>query len=89
MATLFVRHNVKDYTAWREAYDAFDGERRAMGVTSYGVYQLDGNPNDVTFYHEFATMDSAAAFAASPRLREVMQAAGADSQPDIWYTNRT
>ena len=60
MATLFVRHNVKDYTAWREAYDAFDGERRAMGVTSYGVYQLDDNPNDVTFYHEFATMDSAA-----------------------------
>ena len=89
MATLFVRHNVKDYTAWREAYDAFDGERRAMGVTSYGVYQLDDNPNDVPFYHEFATMDSAAAFAASPRLREVMQAAGADNQPDIWYTNRT
>jgi hypothetical protein len=52
------------------------------------VYKLDGNPNDVTIYHEFSTMDAAKAFAASPKLKEAMQAAGVQGAPDIWFTNR-
>jgi hypothetical protein len=88
MATLFVRHRVANYGAWRKAYDGFDTERKGMGVTSHGVYQADGDPNDVTVYHEFATMDAAKAFAGSARLHEVMQGAGVQGQPDIWFTNR-
>jgi hypothetical protein len=89
MATLFVRHNVADFGAWKKVYDEFDTERKGMGVTSHGVYQLDGNPNDVTIYHEFANMDAAKEFAANPRLREVMDSAGVQGQPDIWFTQMT
>jgi hypothetical protein len=89
MATLFVRHPVTDYAKWRKAYDDFDAERQTMGVTSHGVYQLDGNPNDVTVYHEFATVEAAKAFAGSPRLKEVMAAAGDQGAPTVWITNRT
>jgi hypothetical protein len=89
MATLFVRHTVADYGKWRKAYDDFDAERRSMGVTSHGVYQLDGNPNDVTVYHEFGTAEAANAFAASPRLKEVMTGAGVQGVPTIWITQRT
>jgi len=89
MATLFVRHKVADYTAWRKGYDAFDAKRRSMGVTSDGVYQLDGDPNEVTAYHEFATMAAAKAFAASPELREAMTTAGVVGAPDIWFAQRT
>jgi hypothetical protein len=88
MATLFVRHSVADYGKWRQAYDAFDAERKGMGVTSDGVYQLDGNPNDVTIYHEFASMDAAKAFAGNPRLREILGQAGVQGAPDIWFTER-
>lgn len=88
MATLFVRHKVADYARWRTAYNDFDTERKGMGVTSHGVYQLDGDPNDVTIYHEFTTVDAAKAFAGSPRLKEVMQAAGVQGMPDIWFANR-
>ena len=88
MATLFVRHKVADYARWRTAYNDFDTERKGMGVTSHGVYQLDGDPNDVTIYHEFTTVDAAKAFAGSPRLKEVMQAAGVQGVPDIWFANR-
>ena len=42
MATLFVRHKVKEYGTWKAAYDAFDAERKTMGVTNHGVYQADG-----------------------------------------------
>jgi hypothetical protein len=89
MATIFIRHKVANYTAWRREYDAFDAERSRMGVTRHAVYQLDGNPNDLTIYHDFATLDAAKAFAASPRLHEVMQAAGVQGQPEVWFTNQT
>ena len=88
MATLFVRHEVKDFGAWKAAYDAFDAERSGMGVTGQGAYQEDGNPNDVTVYHHFDNMEAAKSFAGSSRLQEVMQGAGVVGTPTIWFTNR-
>ena len=33
MVRLFVRHPVRDYSVWRQAYDAFDEERGGFGVS--------------------------------------------------------
>jgi hypothetical protein len=88
MATLFVRHSVKDFGAWKAAYDAFDAERQTMGVKGHGVFQVDGSANEVTVYHEFDNMDSAKSFVDSPRLKEVMEAAGVVGAPDMWFANR-
>ena len=88
MATLFARHDVKDYRAWKAAYDAFDAERKKMGVTGHGIYQADGNPNNVTVYHDFESMEAAKKFADSARLKEVMKNAGVSGAPEIWITNR-
>jgi hypothetical protein len=88
MATLFVRHEVKDFAAWKAAYDAFDAERAGMGVTGHGAYQGAGSPNDVTAYHHFDSMDAAKSFAESSRLKEVMQDAGVVGTPTIWFANR-
>lgn len=87
MATLFVRHQVKDVSTWKAAYDAFDAERRTMGVTSQGAYQSDGNPNEITVYHRFATIGAAKEFMDSPKLKETMVAAGVVGTPDVWFTN--
>jgi hypothetical protein len=86
MATMFVRHDVVDFGAWKRAYDDFDAERQSMGVTGHGVYQAEGNPNDVTIYHHFESMDTAKAFANSSRLQEVMKGAGVQGAPNIWFT---
>ena len=88
MATLFVRHTVADYNAWRKLYDEFDATRRSMGVTSHGVYQADGNPNDLTLYHEFDSMAAAKSFAESAQLHDVMGRAGVQGAPTIWFTQR-
>ncbi len=58
MATLFVRHDVADFGAWKQAYDAFDAERKTMGVVGDGVYQagepaLDGWTIQVFFPYGF------------------------------------
>ncbi len=89
MATLFARHTVGDYNAWRKGYDEFDEMRKSMGVTSHGVYQADGNPNDITLYHEFDSMEAAKAFAGSDALKSAMQSLGVVGAPEMWFANRT
>ena len=88
MATLFVRHDVEDYDVWKQAYDGFDAERQTLGVTGHGVYQAEGDPNNVTIYHHFESMDAAKAFMQSDRLREVMMAAGVRGEPNVWFTTK-
>ncbi len=88
MAVLFVRHKVEDYGSWKAAYDKFDTERKTMGVTGQGVFQAEDNPNDVTIYHEFDTMDTAKSFVGSARLKEIMESAGVVGPPEMWFTTK-
>jgi quinol monooxygenase YgiN len=88
MATMFARHKVKNFEAWKKVYDEFDTTRRGLGVTGHGVYQAEGNPNDVTVYHEFASVDAAKKFAASTELKSTMEKAGVVGAPDIWFTTK-
>lgn len=88
MATLFGRHTVTDYTAWRKVYDEADAIRKAGGVTSHAVYQTDSDPNDVTIYHEFQTIEEARAFIAQPELKAAIEKSGVVGTPEFWITQR-
>lgn len=88
MTTMFVRHTVSDYAAWRKSYDGFAPIQKAKGVTAQAVYQAADNPNDVTVTHEFASLDAAKAFVGSDELKKAMQGAGVVGAPTIWFTNR-
>jgi quinol monooxygenase YgiN len=85
---MFVRHDVADYATWRKNYDAIDATRRNMGVTAQAVYQSTDNPNDVTAYHDFKSIEQAKAFAASAELKAAMQKAGVSGAPQIWFTTK-
>jgi hypothetical protein len=87
MIKMFVRHDVADYGKWKKAYDEFDAERRGMGVAGDAVFCAVDNDKDVTATHDFESMDKAKAFVESPRLKEVMKAAGVTGPPTIWFTN--
>lgn len=86
MVRLFVRINVADYETWRKGYDQFYGERVAMGVMGAAAFQLVDDPNDVTIWHDFETAEVARAFVSSDALRNVMQRAGVQGEPQIWFT---
>ena len=88
MATLFVRHKVKNFDAWKAAYDAFDAKRTSMGVTDHGAYQSNSDPNEVTAYHHFDDIAVAKTFAGSTELKEAMEDAGVVGTPDIWFGTR-
>jgi len=59
-----------------------------MGVVGQGVNEAEGNPNNVTLYHHFESMDAAKAFMRSERLREVMTAAGVQGEPSVWFARK-
>ncbi len=82
-ATLFVRHNVADYAAWRTVYDEVDALRVSHGCTGQRVLQLPGDPNDVMVIHEFPTVDQARGFTDDPALKEAMGRGGVTSPPRI------
>lgn len=88
MTTMFVRHQVRDFDAWRRIYDELDPTRQSMGVTGQAVYRSDEDPNDVTVTHDFATTEAAKRFAESEVLRNAMRRAGVASEPTIWFTER-
>ena len=86
MVRMFVRHEVADYAAWREAYDSIDQDRRSMGVTDQAVFRSVDDQNNITVWHEFASQDQAQSFASSTLLRETMERAGVQGHPEVWFT---
>ena len=88
MTTMFIRHTVTNYKAWREVYDDFAPVQKAKGVTAQAVYQAADSPNDITVTHDFATVEAAHAFANSEELKSAMQNAGVVGAPTIWFTNK-
>jgi hypothetical protein len=76
MATMFVRHTVSDYAAWRKVYDSVAAMQKAGGVTAEAVYRGADDSNDVTVTHEFASIEAARAFAGSADLKAAMQRGG-------------
>lgn len=60
-----------------------------MGVKRHAVFRAVTNPNDVTVWHDFASVAKGKAFARSRRLREAMRAAGVSSAPAIWFVKAT
>jgi hypothetical protein len=85
MVTLFVRHTVADYDAWRRIFDDFADTQDALGVTAKAVYRGAEDANDITVTHDFATLEAARAFAGSPELKAAMHDAGVTSAPTAWF----
>jgi hypothetical protein len=89
MVRMFIRHQVADYPAWRAVYDEFDAERTPMGVIGDAVFQSVDDPNDVTVWHDFDSVEAGRSFAASEALRNAMGRAGVTSEPQIWYVTES
>jgi len=88
MVRVFVRHRVADYKAWRKAYDAFDAERKKLGASGHAVFQTVDDPNDLTVWHDFETLEKAKGFGASAALKDAMAKAGVQGKPTVWFATQ-
>jgi quinol monooxygenase YgiN len=83
MGMIVVHHKVKDFAAWKPAYDKHAPARKGAGLTKDHVLQSVDDPNAVTIIMDFSDLAKAKAFAASPGLKEAMKAAGVVGAPAI------
>ena len=88
MVTLIVRHDVQDYSKWRQGYDENVGVRTNGGVRSDTVYRSVEDGNNLTVSHEFDSIEAARAFAGSDELKAAMGALGVVGHPDIWFVEK-
>ncbi len=84
MIRLFVRHQVSDFDEWKLAYDAFKKERVEMIVLNDDVFQSVIDPEDITIWLDFKTVEAALTFVASPMLEQAMEMAGVTDEPVMW-----
>jgi hypothetical protein len=84
MSSVFVRHRVADYDAWKAVFDEHAGARRDHGLTDAGLFRDADDPAVVIIVMTTDDVERARAFAGSDDLRETMQRAGVVSQPEVW-----
>jgi len=84
MVRAFIRHQVRDYAAWRAVYDDFASVQREKGVRAEAVFQGLDDANDLTITHDFDDAGAAQAFFDSPELRDAMARAGVAGEPQVW-----
>jgi quinol monooxygenase YgiN len=85
MATLFVRHTVRDYGKWKKVYDELASMRREQGVTGASVHRDANDPLVMIVTHQFKDVNAARAFANSEELKSAMAKAGVSGPPEIWF----
>lgn len=84
-ATAIVRHDVKDFAAWKSVFDAAAPFRQEGGELNAQVYR---NGNTVHVLAEYSSREQAESYFANPALREKMGEAGVIGVPDISFVDK-
>jgi quinol monooxygenase YgiN len=88
MGMVVIHHKVKDFAAWKLAYDRHAPARKAAGLSKAHVLQALGDPNMVTVVLDFSDAGKAKAFGGSADLKNAMKAAGVVGKPVIHILNK-
>jgi hypothetical protein len=80
-----INHTVKDYAVWRKAFDQDSTIQKTNGMSLIAVGKGSEKANDLSVVFMLADVAKAKAFAADPRLKDVMEKNGVISKPDISY----
>lgn len=87
MTLLIVQHKVRDYAAWRPAYDAHEPSRTGAGITKGRVYREVEFPNDLVLIFDVADAARARAWAAGDDLKNAMENAGVLGAPTVHFVD--
>ncbi|MCH8293301.1 cyclase [Candidatus Poribacteria bacterium] len=87
MATVFLKHEVADYSAWKPLYDADLPRRNAAGLKEIGVYREASDENMVVVIFEVENPEVIKEFLQSEDLAEKMKEAGVLTKPEVWVGN--
>ena len=80
-------HVVKDYDKWKKGFDEDEMNRSASGLTLRALARGIDNPNNVFVFLNVSDLQKAKDFAASPKLKDIMQKLGVMGKPQIIYVD--
>lgn len=78
MTTALITHRVRDYDAWRDAYDSVEDLRRESGVTDAQVLKPSNGQDPVAVTHDFSSPEAARAFLDNEDLKAAMARGGVE-----------
>ncbi len=82
---LMIKHKVKDWDAWKKAFDDHKQARLDAGLTDRVVAHTAGDDHRVTLVFAVADVDKAKAFIKSKDLKDKMSQAGVDGPPSFFF----
>ncbi len=82
---LLVRHQVRDFSEWKDGYDAHLPVREEAGFSEKYMLQGADDPNEVTLLFEAEDLKRAKDFTESAELKEVMEKVGVLGKPDFYF----
>jgi hypothetical protein len=82
-----IKHKVKNFAAWKAAYDGHDSARLANGLHSYVIGRGMDDSMIVMIAMKADDLEKAKAFAKDPALKERMQKGGVVGAPEITFVN--
>lgn len=85
MTSMMVQHDVKDFTAWKKAYDSSIDLRTSGGEISSQIYRDASHPNKLTVINKWDSLANAQKFAHSPELKAAMEKSGVVGAPTIYF----
>ncbi len=85
MAYLFIKHQVKDYPAWKKVFDGFVEKRKSGGEKTYQILHPEGEPENLLAIFEWDTLANAKKFANSDELKSTMGKAGVKGHPEVYF----
>lgn len=83
MTRMLVQQKVKDYDEWRRVYDSAAEMRSSNGEISDQIFRDASDPNMVTVFFKWDSLDNARRYTQSPELKEAMEKAGVEGPPSI------
>jgi hypothetical protein len=83
MPHLLIHHKVRDFGAWKAAYDMHKPARDAAGVSELHVLQGYEDPTNVVALFHANDIQDIRTFASSQDLKEAMTRAGVIGTPVI------
>lgn len=88
MINVILTHEVKDFAAWKKAYDEDAPNRDNAHMKVHGVYTAVDNPNKVTVIGEFPNSEAVKSFMDNPALKAAMEKGGVMGMPDVKVLNK-
>jgi hypothetical protein len=85
MALVIVRHKVKDFAAWKKAFDGHAGAQKAAGLSNPRIFRSADDANETVVLFDAKDIAAAKQFSAAPDLKSTMQAAGVVDQPTMYF----